>query len=246
MLLLEARDIVAAQWDELVAGKSVDPARVRPEIFRSWIKCREQGVDPFTEIIPSSDVDGLLARSRELVAAAQPFMEMVNEVIAGSGLRIDCIDHDGYFLIACGDATLVRESQFNGLVAGCCVAVSSIGTNAAGLCLALERPVQVLGPEHYNTHLHNLNCSATPIHAPGGELVGALNILSYATPQNRQTLGLTTSIAKTIENQLALSRTITSLKVSNAKLNTIMEYLPQGVISLDRAGRVGKLKCPCP
>ena len=116
--------------------------------------------------------------------------------------------------------------------------MESIGTNAAGLCLALNRPVQVFAAEHYNINLHNLNCSATPIHAPGGVLVGALNILSYATPQNRQTLGFTTSIAKAIENQLALTRTVTSLKVSNAQLNTMMGYLPQGVISLDRSGRV--------
>jgi transcriptional regulator with PAS, ATPase and Fis domain len=180
----------------------------------------------------------LLNRSSELVAVAKPFMEMINEIIAGSGMRIDCIDYEGFFLCACGDPKLMKESEENGFVTGCDVGLRSIGTNAAGLCLALGRPVQVLGAEHFNRNLHNLNCSATPIFAPGPVLVGVLNILSYATPQNRQTLGLTQSIATSIEKQLALTRTVKSLKVTNTQLNAIMGYLPQGVVSLRKSGSV--------
>lgn len=158
---------IARQWENLVQGKPVDSSVLRPEIYRSWLQCRDMGVDARGEITRSLDIQGLLDRSAELVAAARPFMEMINDIIAGAGLRIDCIDYEGYFLCACGDPTLVQESEFNGFTPGANVAMDTLGTNAAGLCLALKRPVQVLGPEHYNTHLHNLNCSATPIHAPG-------------------------------------------------------------------------------
>ena len=231
-------DAIVQQWNNLINGDTVDASRIRPAILQSWKHCREKGVDAHCVLRSNGNVTLLLERSAELIAAAKPFMEMINEVIAGSGLRIDCIDHEGYFLCSCGDPTLVKESESNGFVTGCHVGLDTLGTNAAGLCLSLEKPVQVLGPEHYNVNLHNLNCSATPIHAPNSELVGVLNILSYATPQNRQTLGLTTSIAKAVENQLALNRSVNSLKISNAELNTIMEYLPQGVIALDGSGSV--------
>ena len=79
---------------------------------------------------------------------------------------------------------------------------------------------------------------ATPIYAPGQKLVGALNILSYITPQNRQTLGLTSSIAMAIEKQLALARTVQTLKETNSQLKSVMEYLPQGVISLNSNGEI--------
>ncbi len=232
------RGAIFKEWNNMIDGKPVDSALVRPEILKSWLECRKNGIHARETIHRNTDAGKLLKRSAELVSAAKPFMAMINEIIAGSGLRIDCIDHDGFFLCACGDPTLLKESESNGLVTGCDVSLNSLGTNAAGLCLSLKRPVQVLGAEHYNINLHNLNCSATPIYAPGGILIGALNILSYVTPQNRQTLGLTTSIAMAIENQLALTRTITSLKVSNSQLNTIMEYLPQGVVSLDKSGQV--------
>ncbi len=232
------RDSVTGQWQNLVEGGVVDPVYVRPEILKSWHYSKKKGVDAHGGMTYCHDTDMLLERSQELITAAKPFMEMVNEVIAGSGLRIDCIDHEGYFLCSCGDPALLQESEYNGFVTGCYVTIDAIGTNAAGLCLELKRPIQVLGPEHYNINLHNLNCSATPIYAPDSELVGVLNILSYITPQNRQTLGLTTSIAKAIENQLALTRTISSLKISNAELNTIMEYLPQSVIALNNSGEV--------
>jgi transcriptional regulator with PAS, ATPase and Fis domain len=232
------KDNIAVQWENLICGRSVDPSSIRPEILTSWNYCQERGIDPRGGMKCCNDATMLLDRSEELIAAAKPFMAMINEVISGSGLRIDCIDYEGNFLCSCGDPTLLQESEYNGFVTGCNVGIDALGTNAAGLCLSLKRPIQVLGPEHYNISLHNLNCSATPIYAPNAELVGALNILSYVTPQNRQTLGLTTSIAKAIENQLALTRSVTSLRISNGELSTIMEYLPQGVIALTEAGEV--------
>jgi len=238
MAMQDSVQMITEQWQNLIDGKAVDPNKVRPEIRQSWHECRSKKIDPYGSLQRFTDTRELLARSADLVAVAQPFMALINDIIAGSGLRIDCIDREGFFLCACGDAKLIRESEFNGLVTGCNVSLNSLGTNAAGLCLELERPVQVLGPEHYNINLHKLNCSATPIYAPGGILVGALNILSYVTPQNRQTLGLTTGVAMAIENQLAVTRTMASLKVSNARFKTILEYLPQGVVSLDKADNV--------
>ena len=168
-------DAIVQQWNNLINGDTVDASRIRPAILQSWKHCREKGVDAHCVLRSNGNVTLLLERSAELIAAAKPFMEMINEVIAGSGLRIDCIDHEGYFLCSCGDPTLVKESESNGFVTGCHVGLDTLGTNAAGLCLSLEKPVQVLGPEHYNVNLHNLNCSATPIHAPNSELVGVLN-----------------------------------------------------------------------
>ncbi len=71
--MLEKKDIVAAQWGNRVAGKSVDSAKIRPEIYRSWIQCRTRDVDPFGDITRNPDVDGLRARSTELVEAMQGF-----------------------------------------------------------------------------------------------------------------------------------------------------------------------------
>ncbi|WP_419779764.1 sigma-54-dependent Fis family transcriptional regulator [Maridesulfovibrio sp.] len=232
------RETIILQWKRFIAGNEVDQSSIRPEILESWHYSKNKGIDINSRVAYHHNTDFLLERSQELITAAQPFMKMINEVIAGSGLRIDCIDFEGYFLCACGDPALLQESEYNGFVPGCNVSMDVLGTNAAGLCLALQQTTQVIGPEHFNVHLHNLNCSATPIFTPDAELVGVLNILSYATPQNRQTLGLTTSIAKAIENQLALNRTVTSLKVSNSELETIIEYLPQGVIALNSSGKV--------
>ena len=229
---------IFTQWQNMISGNPIDPVQVRPEILISWEDCLAKGVDAYGEMSRCDDLEMILQRSAELIAVAKPFMEMINEVIAGSGMRIDCIDFEGFFLCSCGDPVLMRESEMNGLVTGCDVGLDTLGTNAAGLCLSLKRPVQVLGCEHFNRNLHNLNCSATPIYAPGSVLLGALNILSYAAPQNRQTLGLTKSVAMSIEKQIALSRTVKSLKISNTQLNTIMEYLPQGVISLSNSGEI--------
>ena len=92
------KEKISSQWKLLVDGHSVNPDYVRPEILKSWYYSKKKGIDANCSMVCFHDPDLLLKRSHELITAAQPFMKMINEVIAGSGLRIDCIDHEGYFL----------------------------------------------------------------------------------------------------------------------------------------------------
>ena len=134
------RETIALQWKNFIAGKQVEQSSIRPEILKSWHYSKSKGIDTHGGVTCHHDIGFLFERSQELIAAAQPFMEMINEVIAGSGLRIDCIDFEGYFLCACGDPALLQESEFNGFVPGCNVSIDVLGTNAAGLCLELRQP----------------------------------------------------------------------------------------------------------
>ncbi len=49
-------------WERVVVHGETPDRDVRPEIFRSWVKCREIGLDPFMEVSPSSVSDSELDR----------------------------------------------------------------------------------------------------------------------------------------------------------------------------------------
>lgn len=114
-----------------------------------------------------------------------------------------------------------------------------MGTNA--LCLAIKegKPVQVLGAEHYNFFLHNLNCSAAPIHDLNGEITGVINISTNNTfDTTKQTLGFVISLAKVLDNHLYINSMLDELNMQNATLSEIMEHLTSGIVYYDAGNQV--------
>ena len=77
---------IFTQWQNMISGNPIDPVQVRPEILNSWEDCLAKGVDAYGEMSRWDDLEMILQRSAELIAVAKPFMEMINEVIAGSGM----------------------------------------------------------------------------------------------------------------------------------------------------------------
>ena len=71
----------------------------------------------------------------------------------------------------------------------------------------------------------NLTALATPIYALESVLLGGAKYSDYAASKIDKPW-VNTNLAMSIE-QLALARTVKSLKISNTQLNTIMEYLPR-------------------
>ena len=61
---------------------------------------------------------------------------------------------------------------------GICKSEQIAGTNAIGLAKFLKKPVQLVGPEHYNIKLHKWTCSAAPIKNSYGDIVGIINMNS--------------------------------------------------------------------
>ena len=220
---------LAEEWRWFVEyGKPADPKIVSRDIWESWQRSRACGVDPHGLIRPPViDWKRQLEKSRELIEAGWPYIEMMSEIIPGSGLRFDLFDRDGFALKTLSDPDVVAQAQAIGLTIGGNYSEAVSGTCGVGMVLREDRPIQVVGAEHYNRLYHSVNCSAAPIHDGAGQIIGIVNIASCFIRQTRQTLGLATSIAETIENRLALNRTVSELMASNDTLSKIIEDFPR-------------------
>jgi len=166
---------------------------------------------------------------------------MIGEMIRGSGFRVDLVDKDGYFLKIISDMEILEESKKLGSVIGANRSELIAGTNGIGIALSTGKPIQILGPEHYNIYHHNWTCSTAPIHDPSGNIIGAVNMSGNYRLLHKHTLGMVVGISNAIESALVTEKKVYELSTTNRFLKTIIESINDGLVILDKEGKITHL-----
>ena len=223
----------------------IDSSVVRPIIANSWKRCKLAKVSPFLSrpIIKLKDkeIKILLERNRHLIETSQSIMEMAEKMIKGSEFRIDLSNRDGYILKVIGDKKILEESEKIGVVIGANRSEIIVGTNSIGVTLFTGKPVQIIGPEHYNVYPRYWTCSSAPIRNPSGNIVGVINMSGKYHLLHKHTLGMVVGIANTIESALKIEKKVNELETNNIFLNTIIESIDNALIVMDKKGRITHL-----
>jgi len=105
-------------WKRFIATGEIDTSVIRPVIADSWKRCRLRGLDPYSnrhlEVLNNQEIEALLKRNKILIDVSLPILKLINEMIKGSGFRVDLVDKNGYFLKSfCGkeDKKILKESE---------------------------------------------------------------------------------------------------------------------------------------
>ncbi|KQX71783.1 MULTISPECIES: GAF domain-containing protein [Aeromicrobium] len=195
--------------DEFVSSGSLDPA-LRPLVLDSWRRSVEIGVDPERVLatIPLSDQALAELRATHPLAAGLPVIRrLLVESATESGLLVAVSDAAGRLLWVEGDSSLRSRAEAMHFVPGADWSEASAGTNAPGTALALDRPVQIFGPEHLARQVTPWSCSAAPIHDPDtGAVLGVLDLTGGADVVTPQSLALVRATVAAVEAELALER----------------------------------------
>lgn len=232
----------------------INSSVVRPIIANSWKRCKLAGVRPYsrrpTSKLNDKEIKVLLDRNRLLIETSQPIMEMAEKMIRGSGFRIDLSDKDGYILKMIGDKKILEESKGIGVLVGSNRSETIEGTNSIGVTLFTGKPVQIIGPEHYNVYPRYWTCSSAPIRNPSGNIVGFLNMSGKYHLLHKHTLGMVVGIANAIESALITEKKVLELSINNKFLNTIIESISDALIVINKKGEIthlnsiaGKMLC---
>jgi len=168
---------------------------IDPLILRSWERCRRFGLTenyalPGVESLDRVALKSEQFRNRYLLQQVRPIMEHVYEQIRDSGSMVILADANGLLLDTVGDPDFVDRADRVALAPGASWDENQRGTNAIGTALSEERPVEVLGAEHFLEHNGFLTCCASPIFGPDGALIGVLDISGDYRAAQRHTLGL--------------------------------------------------------
>lgn len=195
--------------DEFVSTGHADPA-LRQLVLDSWQRSVDGGLDPEQAMATIRLDDAALAEIRDThpLAAGMPVIRrLLVESAADAGLLVAVSDAAGQLLWVEGSASLRARAEAMHFVPGADWSEISAGTNAPGTALALDRPVQIFGPEHLARQVTPWSCSAAPIHDPDtGAVLGVLDLTGGAEVATPQSLTLVRATVAAVEAELRIER----------------------------------------
>jgi hypothetical protein len=207
-----SRLLVERAHDELVAGNPDDPrlAAVRQLVRDSWGRSLTSlaGVEgaPTLEL----DAEALAAyRSAHPLAGA---LELIRSLLLpgdalDSGVVVALGDASGRLLWVEGDRRVRALTGDMGFVEGANWSEDVVGTSAPGTALALDRSVQIHGPEHYNRLVQPWSCTAAPVRDPETRrILGVLDVTGGPEAATAQAQLLVDATARAVEGELLVAR----------------------------------------
>ncbi|MDF2546381.1 MAG: sigma-54-dependent Fis family transcriptional regulator [Anaerosolibacter sp.] len=222
--------------------KPIQAIMEKKYIPRSHARCREMGIDTarvFSSLILSDDaLRRKLEEKRDLMVAAEPFMNQLYNFVKGSNFFSILTDEEGCILSVIGDEDILSQAFNLKMVPGSYMDESHIGTNAMGTALAEEMPVQVSGDEHFIKAYHRWTCSASPIRNPEGKIIGILDLTGYSELVHSHTLGMVVAAANAIEKMLEVKSYTDKLVLAKQHIETIIDSIPTGILTCDLYGTI--------
>lgn len=198
----------AEAWELFVRDGQFPQRKPRDIIAESWTQCRDSGVNPEAMRAPtvlSFDQLTVYMAEHVLGQAGSEVLNNYSSLIAGSEHVLVLADAKGQMVHSVGHDLIQKKLETINFMPGAIWSEDSVGPNGIGTSLALGRPELVLGTEHYCQGWQPWVCYGAPIQGPGGSgLIGAVDITGPASLVSRESMTLTISIAKSIEQVLLI------------------------------------------
>jgi transcriptional regulator with PAS, ATPase and Fis domain len=232
------------QWKRFVQGDPVDTDSVRPLVLSSWKRSRICGVDPYntfgTIIISEEDAERQKLSHDELLKAFGSVIPIVEEIIIRNQLNLQLFDSNAQSINLAMFTDEISGKSYDAIEAKMLGNLSEkvLGTNAVCLALSENKPMQIIGAEHYNYYLHDYFCCSAPIHDIKGRIVGALNIFSHLSNFFVGALGLVSCLASIFDNRSLIQTALEELDIFELAANSIMEQSSKGVIYINKDNQI--------
>lgn len=231
-------DETMEQWKRFVDGLPAN-APLRSVILESWHRSQAAGVEPQAERVEfrrvsDDDLQCRLTNNADWLAIAHPHLEWIANTLAHVPHVVYVTDHDGIVLDSLGDPSVLETF---GLAPGFDWSESQMGTNGAGTALVADKPVAVVGSEHFSTAFGDCTCTGAPIHAPDGTVIGAIDVSTSAADGSPERLTLVSHAAYAIEREIAHFRQA-ELRQHSEFSEDLLDIVPTVILVLDREGRI--------
>lgn len=237
--------VVQQLWEDFNAG-AVDLTERRDPYYQfllnEWQRCARLGVDIAMTNGPRLDHEEL-HRFREseklLMSASVPIFDQVGGFLQGVPGIMVLTEKTATVLHISGDERVQeRAAAISGIVEGSRWDETTAGTNGMGTALAKGQPVHIYASEHFCEVLHSWSCTASPVFdADGRTVLGIVDFTTIDTDFRDQALGLTVSVANSIQMRIALQREQDRHRLLMAFADATRRYPHDDLLALDYAGK---------
>jgi hypothetical protein len=199
-------DAVRAAHEQFVTTGRAPGRHVRRLVVDSWQRSARSGVDPEVAAAPVDMAGRTLTgyRRQHPLAGAMPVVrDLLVTPGADAGWVTALTDDVGRMLWVEGDGDVRRRVEGVGFVEGAVWREDCAGTNALGTALVTDRPVQVVGTEHFARRVQPWNCAAAPVHGPSGQVLGVLDVTGGSVVASALAMSLVRATVAAVEAELA-------------------------------------------
>lgn len=210
------------EWEKFIENKPVNLQIVSDDIYNSWKRSKEFGVNPFLELPAHSS--GLASKTWSLATYVNDYCSEIKQILQQYVFDVFIYNNGGYLVY----------NFFKVVNSEICAKEDSIGTNAVALSLIDRKPKTVLGFEHYLQMAHSYYCYAAPFFDERGAAAGVVEIIFEDTDNLQQVALISKMFLAQICSMLGLLAVYHSqIDFTNREIHKILSCIPQGIAYLD-------------
>ncbi|MFK2826910.1 ATP-binding protein [Bacillus sp. B190/17] len=204
-------------------------------------QCKEQGLDPlsipaFKDTLDMYELQKKHSKHEKFLKVVNHFFEKFLSSMKGVPILTATTDEEGYMILLRGDETIKNTINQLGVKEGCRFTEEVNGINAISLSLKHNRPIAIVGSQHYHHFLHVSACYSVPITDPVTEkILGTITFMTSVDHSSPLLLTLLLTMKDSIERELQLLRQNEKLNIMN---QLIMDTTRNGMMVSDKAGKI--------
>ena len=207
MLTFDQR-VVSRLWERFMSGiEDADLQRLRPEVRESWVRSRAYGLSPEKCKAPRVLEDDVLSRLQSesiLSQVCSPILDFTFDALRDfPNVLLLVADAQGRILqFVAGPRAQTAAEEINA-ISGACWTEELMGTDSLACCLRLQRPISIVGFEHYIQVGQNWAGHAAPIRDLfSNRLAGIVCIYGFQEEAHAKAKALIANCAHLIERSL--------------------------------------------
>ncbi|MHB1627723.1 MAG: sigma-54-dependent Fis family transcriptional regulator [Bacilli bacterium] len=193
---------------EEVKAEFTAPCLQSSYLQASWERSSAYGVDPLENRDAAMLDAGMLRQHRQelqtLLQQMEPSLMRLYTWIRHTQSSVIVADTNGYILESIGDPVFLNAADRIHLMKGACWTEQRKGTNAIGTALVEQKPIAVVGQEHFCVQNQFLCCAAAPIFDKAGALTAVLDISGYHEQYHPSILAMVDVVARNIEDWMII------------------------------------------
>lgn len=188
---------------DLFQQEGLLPAKVHPVLAGSWIRSRENGVNPFLEAAPeASSLFPENEKDEILLEVAKPHFDYFGKLLVVSECALALSNSKGVIVHVEGwsHQKIRRLMEKHNFLAGADWNEKVVGTSAIGTALEDKTNILIQGVEHFSYGWHPYSCAASPIFDhTGDKIIGVINASTYNGYMHLHSMGWVAAMARLIE-----------------------------------------------
>ncbi|WP_323073971.1 sigma-54-dependent Fis family transcriptional regulator [Mycetohabitans endofungorum] len=216
-------------------------------LISSWQRSLEQyRLDPSSRVGPrvvtASELRELREREEAFLCASGQCLSRLHETVRAADYCVLLTNAHGVTIDYRIDRDRRTDFKQAGLHIGSCWSEQEEGTCGIANVLADLAPITVHKTDHFRAAFTTLTCSAAPIFAPDGCLIGVLDASAIRSPDNRDSQGLIYQLvrqnARLIEDAYFLNQTTHHWILFGHTSRHFVEAWPEVLIAFDESGNL--------